>query len=61
MTVGSFAVTLQIVEEKLKKTTLRTIWSTWTDVVQEATREVSAEERAHLEALQALGILTGKL
>eukprot|EP00434_Breviolum_minutum_P010611 symbB.v1.2.009360.t1/scaffold592.1/size209785/1 len=48
---------VKIVEEKLKKTTLRTIWSTWTDVVQEATREVSAEERAHLEALQALGDL----
>lgn len=34
-----------------------TIWSTWQDVVNEAHREVSVEEREHLEALRVLGIL----
>lgn len=44
-------------EEKRKKTTLQTIWSTWQDVVQDARREVSAEEREHLEALETLRAL----
>ncbi|CAL1132798.1 unnamed protein product [Cladocopium goreaui] len=48
---------VKIVEAKRKKTTLRTIWSTWQDVVNEAHREVSVEEREHLEALRVLGIL----
>eukprot|EP00435_Cladocopium_sp_Y103_P069743 s367_g33.t2 len=48
---------LKIVEAKRKKTTLRTIWSTWQDVVNEANREVSVEEREHLEALRVLGDL----
>lgn len=47
----------QIVEEKRKKTTLQSIWSTWQDVVQDAGREVSAEEREHLEALETLRTL----